>query len=154
MSSHRFVLLMSLCHKNHISSFLGAVAYVHGASIIQPGQIPSGSPLSATIAVADQDFLWKYASQTGITGAVNPPMWNTLAGAGVCDTGNRQSPIDIVAATTTVAAADPGAVTSTLFDTDISGVLVNTGRVLRWMASLDGIRAIPTITGGPLAAKV
>ena len=81
-------------------------------------------------------------------------MWNTLAGAGVCDTGNRQSPIDIVAATTTVAAADPGAVTSTLFDTDISGVLVNTGRVLRWMASLDGIRAIPTITGGPLAAKV
>ena len=164
MSFHRFVL-MSLCHKNNISPFLGAVAYVHGASILQVKPTPDGStpPVLVAQGVADaagqagagvNDFLWRYASQN-LAASLDPTMWNTLPvasnpGAGVCGTGTSQSPINIITASATTAAADIGAVTTTLFDTNIRGVLANTGRVLRWMA----LGAAPTITGGPLVAKV
>ena len=70
----------------------------------------------------------------------------------VCNTGTSQSPINIVAADAkTASGTDIGAVMTTLFDTDITGYLANTGRVLRWM-SLGTAR--PTIMGGPLGTKM
>lgn len=138
---------------------IGAVAYVHGASILQVKPTPVGGVLVAP-GVADaagqagagvNDFLWKYTGQN-LAASLDPTMWNTLPaasnpGAGVCGTGTSQSPINIITASATTAATDIGAVTTTLFDTNIRGVLVNTGRVLRWMA----LGTAPTITGGPLA---
>lgn len=142
--------------------FIGAVAYVHGASILQVKPTPDASGVLQALGVADaagqagagvNDFLWKYTGQN-LAASLDPTMWNTLPvasnpGAGVCGSGTSQSPINIITASATTAAADIGAVTTTLFDTNIRGVLVNTGRVLRWMA----LGTAPTITGGPLAAN-
>ena len=63
--------------------------------------------------------------------------------------GTSQSPINIVANDAVAATTDIGAVTTTLFDTDLTGALANTGRVLRWMHLGT---AKPTISGGPLDA--
>ena len=136
---------MSFYNQTIFLIFPGAVAYVHGASIIIDNGEPAGTPLVGTNGVAD--FTWRYDSQT-LTGSQPPNMWNTLTGAGVCGTGVSQSPINIVANDAKAATgADIGAVTTTLFDTDLTGALANTGRVLRWMHLGT---AKPTISGGPL----
>jgi len=128
--------------------FLGAVAYVHGASV--PIVVPSGLPGAVVGAGAVQDFEWAYATQT-IASAFLPSAWDSVASmTAVCNTGTSQSPIDIVTADAVAPTTDVGSVTSTLFDTDITGHLANTGRVLRWFATGT---VKPTIAGGPLGTK-
>jgi len=128
--------------------FLGAVAYVHGASV--PIVVPSGLPGAVVGTGAVQDFEWAYATQT-IASAFLPSAWDSVASmTAVCNTGTSQSPIDIVTADAVAPTTDVGSVTSTLFDTDITGHLANTGRVLRWFATGT---VKPTIAGGPLGTK-
>jgi len=126
---------------------LGAVAYVHGASvpIVVPADDGAGN-LVATNGV--QDFAWRYESQA-LAAAHKPADWNNIDAA--CDdsgTSSKQSPIDIVTADAVTPTTDAGALTTTMFDTDITGALANTGRVLRWYAIWG--TAKPTISGGPL----
>ena len=116
-----------------------------------------GSPDVVVATAGLDDFAWRYDSQS-LTGAHDPANWHmvdTTAGTGsqLCsDTtvGTSQSPINIVAADARAATADIGAVTTTLFDTAITGALANTGRVARWIATGN---ANPTISGGPLRAN-
>jgi len=131
-----------------VSLFLGAVAYVHGASV--PKVVPSGLPGAVVGTNAVDDFEWAYATQT-IASAFKPTVWDSVAsGTAVCNTGTSQSPINIVTADAVAPTTDVGSVTSTLFDTDITGHLANTGRVLRWFATGT---VKPTIAGGPLGTK-
>ena len=69
----------------------------------------------------------------------------------VCNTGTRQSPVDIVtqAAVPVSPVTVPGLVTAG-FEDDISGFLANTGRMLQF-AVLGYAR--PTIEAGPLGDK-
>ena len=69
----------------------------------------------------------------------------------VCNTGTRQSPVDILtqAAVSVSPVTVPGLV-STGFEDDISGFLANTGRMLQF-AVLGYAR--PTIEAGPLGDK-
>jgi len=128
--------------------FLGAVAYVHGASV--PIIVPSGLPGAVVGTGAVQDFEWAYATQT-IASAFLPTAWDSVASTTVvCNTGTSQSPINIVTTDAVAPTTDVGSVTSTLFDTDITGHLANTGRVLRWFATGT---VKPTIAGGPLGTK-
>lgn len=128
--------------------FLGAVAYVHGASV--PVVVPSGLPGAVVGTGAVSDFEWAYQSQT-VASAQKPATWDmVMSGTAICNTGTSQSPINIVAADAVVPTADVGSVTSTLFDRDITGHLANTGRVLRWFATGT---VKPTITGGPLGTN-
>jgi len=119
---------------------LGAIAYVHGASI--PEHVPSGAALEAADGV--NDWTWKYDSQ-GLSGAKIPAEWKDISG--VCDTGTKQSPINIDPDDVKTETTDVGAVNTTMFDMDIPGALANTGRVLRWFA-MGTVK--PTISGGPL----
>ena len=131
-----------------ILNAIGAVAYVHGASV--PIVVPSGLPGAVVGTGAVQDFEWAYATQT-IASAFLPSAWDSVASmTAVCNTGTSQSPIDIVTADAVAPTTDVGSVTSTLFDTDITGHLANTGRVLRWFATGT---VKPTIAGGPLGTK-
>ena len=125
--------------------FQGAVAYVHGASV--PEIVPSGSPPVGTAAV--NDFNWGYEDQQ-LSGIKKPADWKDLSA--VCGSGTSQSPIDIVTADAVTPTTDVGALTTSMFDTDITGALANTGRVLRWFAIYGTGK--PTISGGPLGTKV
>jgi len=101
---------------------------------------------------AVQDFAWGYDSQS-LMDILKPDDWENLStDAAVCGSGNSQSPIDIVTADAKTPTTDPGALTTTMFDMDITGALANTGRVLRWFA-VWGLGK-PTISGGPLGTKV
>jgi len=129
--------------------FLGAVAYIHGASV--PINVPVDVSGALVVTNGADDFEWRYADQA-LSGAKLPTDWKDLAAA--CDessTTSKQSPIDIVTADAKTETTDPGAVTTTMFDTDITGALGNTGRVLRWFAMGT---AKPTISGGPLGTEV
>ena len=130
---------------------LGALTYVHGASInsVIPNLMLQEAP--ETVTGPSDSFTWKYEAQT-VANSYDPDEWD-MADTGnsyVCNTGMKQSPINIDTATVKTPTTDPGAIWSTLFDKDIDGYLANTGRVLRYM--LFGY-ARPTISGGPLAAK-
>ena len=121
----------------------GTVAYINGASI------NNVDPATATGKI--EDWEWKYDTQT-VPSSHLPSAWDMVSMNAVCNTGTSQSPINIVAADAkTATGTDIGAVMTTLFDTDITGYLANTGRVLRWM-SLGTAR--PTIMGGPLGTKM
>jgi len=122
--------------------FLGAIAYVHGASI--PEHVPSGAALEAAGGVSD--FNWKYDTQ-GLANAKIPAEWKDLTGYGTCGSGTKQSPINIDPDDVMTETTDVGAVNTTMFDMDIPGALANTGRVLRWFA-MGTVK--PTISGGPL----
>ena len=111
-----------------------------------------GNPDVVAVTGGVDDFKWRYDAQT-LAMSVAPADWNTLTGAAACGTGattEMQSPINIVANDAVAATTDIGAVTTTLFDTDITGALVNTGRVARWIATGN---AKPTISGGPLGSN-
>merc|ERR1719232_1037882 len=82
---------------------------------------------------------------------LKPADWkNTYTSCDDSGTSSKQSPIDIVTADAVTPTTDVGALTTTMFDTDITGALANTGRVLRWFAVWG--TAKPTISGGPLTS--
>ena len=101
---------------------------------------------------------WIYDAQT-LTGANKPGAWNAITAPGAthaailpatCDSGSKQSPIDIKTASVTTPTTDAGAVMGHGFNLTLDGYLANTGRLLSWL--YFGY-ARPIITGGPLGTK-
>ena len=68
----------------------------------------------------------------------------------MCNSGQHQSPVNIVTEDLVTEESDPGAVTTSGLEEDILGHLANTGRMLQFVV-LGFAR--PTITGGPLNGK-
>lgn len=130
---------------------LGAVAYVHGASV--PEIVPAVDSMGDLVGTnAVSDFDWGYDSQS-LASMLKPADWkNTYTSCDDSGTSSKQSPIDIVTADAVTPTTDAGALTTTMFDTDITGALANTGRVLRWFAVWGTGK--PTISGGALGTKV
>ena len=120
-----------------------------------------GSEDSESIAARQDRGLPLYNFLTDVQDILNPPEYHWCYRDLSCDAstwgdhfelcnGMKQSPIDIVTADAKTPTTDPGALTTTMFDTDITGALANTGRVLRWFAVWG--TAKPTISGGPLTS--
>ena len=87
---------------------------------------------------------WRYDTQTE-PNYLEPSMWD-----GTCNTGNRQSPIDIVAADLTQAKHDVPKVVNHLYELPITGSLYNSNRHITY-AIAQNLR--PYISGGPLDSK-
>lgn len=105
---------------------------------------------AAVTGIYPEAFTWKYDSQT-LPSAHDPSDWGSYTAAATCGTGTSQSPIDVVTADVQTESPDVGAVVGSLFDAELDGYLINTGRGVRF--SHLGM-ARPTISGGPLADKV
>ena len=141
-----FLCYTGIAFKNFIS--LGLIWGANGASI-DVLQVETATHAAVT-GIYPEAFTWKYDSQT-FASAHAPDDWGTYTAAATCGTGTSQSPIDVVTADVETKAEDVGAVVGNLFDRELSGYLLNTGRGVRF--SHLGM-ARPTITGGPLGDKV
>ena len=133
-----------------IITSLGTLAYVHGASIPSVGLYVNKANGALVGDFGINDFDWKYEDQS-LADSKKPDEWKDKPEWAKCDDSglsSKQSPINIVTADAVTPTTDPGALTTTMFDADITGALGNTGRVLRWFAVWGTAR--PTISGGPL----
>ena len=93
-------------------------------------------------------FGWKYDSQSDAasTGDVPTDWSNTYTACG----GSSQSPIDVVVSDLESPKDDVGKVVNHLYELDITGDVINTGRHLTYQIR-EGLR--PYISGGPLDSK-
>lgn len=97
--------------------------------------------------VGEQSLDWKYEAQT-VANSLDPDEWDSLDDDSLCSSGSKQSPIDII--TDDVVPEDIGSVTGLLFDHDLEGSIVNTGRMVQFV-SLGYVR--PVITGNLFGDK-
>ena len=97
--------------------------------------------------VGEQSLVWKYEAQT-VANSLDPDEWDSLDEDSLCSSGTQQSPIDII--TDDVVTEDIGSVTGLLFDHDLEGSIVNTGRMVQFV-SLGYVR--PIITGNMFGDK-
>ena len=88
--------------------------------------------------VGEQSLAWKYESQT-VADSLDRDDWDNLDEDSLCSSGTKQSPIDIV--TDSVVTEDVGTVTGLLFDHDLEGSIVNTGRMVQFV-SLGYVRPV------------
>ena len=97
-------------------------------------------------AYGEQSLEWKYESQT-VANSLDPGDWDQFDEDAVCNTGQAQSPINID--TDNIEEVEVGVITGVGFNTNITGYLANTGRMVQFtLLSFNR----PTIKGGPFAA--
>ena len=131
-------------------SLLGVAVAVKGASV--PVTPPTGEEY-VTLGNSLAGVLWKYDSQSQ-TGGV-PADWGTQETVtGIVDwpdcAGTVQSPIDVEVNKLESPKDDVGKVVNHLYELDITGDLINTGRHITYQIR-EGLR--PYISGGPLDSK-
>ena len=117
---------------------------VKGASV--PVTAPPGMEY-VTLGNQLDTFGWKYVSQTDEATDLDPADWST--GFTACG-GSSQSPIDVVVSDLESPKDDVGKVVNHLYELDITGDVINTGRHLTYQIR-EGLR--PYISGGPLDSK-
>lgn len=127
---------------------LGVAVAVKGASVaVTP------IPGSETVTLGNElaGFDWKYAAQAASLTAAAAD-WAAIGGGITypdCG-GSSQSPIDVVVADLESTKDDVGKVWNHLYELDITGDVINTGRHLTYQIT-EGLR--PYISGGPLDTK-
>lgn len=90
---------------------------------------------------------WNYDSQSGTSMGNLPVAWGTSDAK--CD-GNKQSPIDVVSTKLEIPQVDVGKVVNHLYELDITGEVIHTGRHFTYQVR-EGLK--PYISGGPLDSK-
>lgn len=116
---------------------LGVAVAVKGASI-PVTEDPTASPIPVGMSHS-----WRYDTQTEPTHNL-PAAWG-----GDCNTGTKQSPIDVVSTAVSIPSPDPGMVMSHLWEMDITGDLYNTDRHITYQITQN---LKPFISGGPLTS--
>lgn len=112
------------------------------AVAVKGASIPVTEDPAGSVSVG-MSHTWRYDTQTEAT-HILPNAW-----AGVCNTGTKQSPIDVVSTAVSIPSPDPGMVMSHLWEMDITGDLYNTDRHITYQITQN---LKPFISGGPLTS--